>query len=156
MKAGEGGSQTLIVAGETPEACGPAKGAFDHPSPWEKNQAALGLGKLDDFETDAMSRRVLSGGLTGIALIHKGHLDGLASGLLHRLAQGGDLDTVLFVGGSDFARQKMAQRVHGDRPLGAFALLGTVTVRCWPTSVAGDTVMGSHVAAERSALDFTT
>ena len=60
-----------------------------------------------------MGHRVLCGCLTGIALIHKGQLHGLASGLLHCCAQCGDLGTVLFVGGSHLERQKVAQSVHG-------------------------------------------
>src|SRR5437764_13095640 len=126
MKTGKCRRQAFIVAGEAPEACGPTEGAFDHPPSWEKHKAPFGFRELDDFETDSMGGRILRRGLTCIALIHKSQLHGLASGFLYRFTQRSDLGTVLFVGGSYFERQKMAQSVYGDMQLVTFASLCAV------------------------------
>ncbi len=54
MKTSESRRQPFIISGEAAEACGPTKGAFDHPTPWEENKATFGFGKLDDFATDSI------------------------------------------------------------------------------------------------------
>ena len=50
----------LIVLGEPSEAGGPGEGTLDDPSSGQENEAAFGLGQLDDAEFDA----VLGGGDT--------------------------------------------------------------------------------------------
>jgi len=44
MKAGEGFGVALVVLDEPTEAGDPSEGALDHPAPWQKDEAAFGLG----------------------------------------------------------------------------------------------------------------
>jgi hypothetical protein len=70
------------------------KDYFDHPAPGQQNEAALGLGQPDDFEADAVLGRRRRGGLSGVALVDEGHLDGLGSDVLDGPGEFGDLGTI--------------------------------------------------------------
>jgi len=59
--------------------------------------------------------------IAGVALVHKGHLHRLAGYLLDLFRQLRDLGPVLFIGGGDIQRQQMAQGIHREVGLAAFA-----------------------------------
>src|SRR6266480_2642979 len=61
MQACQRSRQPLIVASQTPNASHPGEGAFDHPAPGQKHEAALGLGQLHHHQLDAffLARRWL-------------------------------------------------------------------------------------------------
>ncbi len=87
MQAGQDVRQTLIVTRQPPEAGGPGEPTLDHPPLGEQDEAAFGLGQLDDLQADAVGCSGVSRFRAGVALVDVGELDGLAGGLLHRGGQ---------------------------------------------------------------------
>lgn len=75
--------------------CHVRKDYFDHPTPWQQDKTALGLGELDHLEHDAVCLGGFGGSLTGLALIDIGELDTLTGCVLDRLRQFVDQGTVL-------------------------------------------------------------
>ena len=127
--------QPLVVTRQAAEARGPGEAALDDPALRRQHEAALGLGQLDDFQADAMPGGGIGRLLTGVALIHVGQLDRLASGFLHGSRQDIHLGAVLGIGRGDVQREQVAQRVDSGMDLGAFAPL--VPVVAGPSATLG-------------------
>ena len=81
MNSFEGLWEPFIVSGEASEACGPGKGAFDHPSARQQHEAAFCHGILDHFDTYAVLLCGGGGGGSSVALVDIGQLDRSAGDL---------------------------------------------------------------------------
>jgi hypothetical protein len=68
VEAFDGLWQSLVVAHEPSEACGPGEGPLDDPASGQQDEAPLSLGELDDLELDAVFGGV-GGRLAGVALV---------------------------------------------------------------------------------------
>ena len=113
-------------ASEYVRFCHLRKDYFHHPAPWQEHEAALGLGQLDDLQSDAVGHGVLGRGVARVPLIHKRHLHGGTGCLLHRRRQRGNLGAVLVIGRGDVQRQQMAEGIDRQMHLAALAPLGSV------------------------------
>jgi hypothetical protein len=129
MQSRHGSGKPLIVAGQTPKARHPGKGAFHHPAPGQQDKAMLGLWQLDDGQLDALGGRRLGRSVSSIGLVDKGHLHRLAGGLLHPLRQLAHLGAILLIGRRDQQGQQMPQRIDRHMHFAAFAPLGTIIAR---------------------------
>jgi hypothetical protein len=54
VQAGQGAGVSFVVFDEPSASCRPSEGAFDDPASWQKHEAVLCLGQLDDFKGDAL------------------------------------------------------------------------------------------------------
>jgi hypothetical protein len=117
---------SFVVFDEPLASCRPCEGAFEDPTFWQKHEAALWLGKLDDFGGDALLLCSFDGLLPGVALIdiRKGY--SLARRLLDCFGEAADLGAVIDIGGGDMERQQMAERIDRQMQLGAALALGAV------------------------------
>jgi len=64
-----------------------AEGPFDDPAAWQERDALLSSWQLDNFQANARLRRGVFGLRASVALVHKGHFNGLAGCLLNCLRQ---------------------------------------------------------------------
>jgi hypothetical protein len=78
VQASQRAGKPLIVVDQSPKAGDPGERALHHPSARQQDKAALGLRQLDHLQVNALCRRGGCRLISGIALIHKCHLDGFA------------------------------------------------------------------------------
>ena len=99
---------------------------FWDPTPGQQDEAALGLGQLDDFQLDPMFFGLLSRCISGIALVNESEFDRLTSDLLDRLRQFAHLRSILLIGGRHQQSQQVAQGIDRRMHFAAFAPLGAI------------------------------
>ncbi|MDB5075414.1 MAG: hypothetical protein JWO42_1593 [Chloroflexi bacterium] len=111
VQADERLGQAFVVLGPPAEARSPGEAAFDHPPVRQEDEAALGLGQLDDFEGDALLLGGFGHVLAGVAQVQKGHVDVVAAHRLNPLRQGCHLGALLLVGLRHRHPQQVALRI---------------------------------------------
>jgi hypothetical protein len=80
--SGEGVGEPFVVSCESAEACGPGEASFDHPSSWQQDEAAFGLGVFDHLQLNAVLGRGIGCGLAGVSLIDIGQFQAAVGDLL--------------------------------------------------------------------------
>lgn len=126
MRPGDCFWQPFVVPHQPAGARDPGKTALCHPAPGQRHEPALGVGRLNDLQPDAVGRGPWGGLVPGLALVHKGDLHGLAGRLLHRGGQEGDRVPLSLVRRSDAQRQQRAEGVLRRVRLPALAVGCTV------------------------------
>ncbi len=96
MQPSQGLRQAFVVTGEATKARYPAKAALDDLTTGQEHKAFLGLRQLDHLQTYTLFGGSSHGVVARVALVDKGHLDGLAGRFLDCLGQLLDLSAVLF------------------------------------------------------------
>ncbi len=113
--------KSFVVAGESSEACDPCEAGFDDPSAWQQDEASFGHGVLDHFKPDAVLLGGFRGVGPGVALVHIGKLDCVASHALHVFSKRTNLRSITLVCGSDPECEQVAQRIDRDVDLRSLA-----------------------------------
>ena len=54
VKGGECLGEAFVVSGQSAESCGPSEASLDDPSARQQDEAAFGLGVLDDLQLNAV------------------------------------------------------------------------------------------------------
>ena len=66
VEAFEGCPEMFVVLDEMSSAlCSPCQGALHDPAPWQKHEAALGLGQVHELQCDAVRARRITGSTSG-------------------------------------------------------------------------------------------
>lgn len=98
----------------------------------KRDEAAFGLGELDDFQLEAVSGSRLRGRGARAALVDVGQCDVIARHGFNLGDERSDLDTILFVGGSNPQGEKVTQPVHDRVDFCAIAPLRSVVASARP------------------------
>ena len=69
MQPSHRSGKPLIVTRQAPKPRDPGKGTLHHPSSRQQDEAAFGLGQLDDCQLDALRGRRLSRVISGVGLV---------------------------------------------------------------------------------------
>lgn len=99
------------------------------PTSRQQDEAALGFLVLDHLQPDAVRGGILGRVLSGAALIDVGDRNACTGGGLDGGGEPLDLGAVLFVRRRHLRREQMAERVHRQVQLGAFAAFGAILSR---------------------------
>jgi hypothetical protein len=98
--------QALVVPDQPAEARGSRKGTLHHPPAWQQDEAPLGLSVLDHLELDPVVLGRCRHIVTGVALVHEGHLHRFAGHLLHLAGEFLRLRPLLLRGWRDHQRER--------------------------------------------------
>src|SRR6202166_5236625 len=101
VKGGECLGEAFVVSGQSAESCGPSEASLDDPSARQQDEAAFGLGVLDDLQLNAVPGGCAVSGFSGVALVNVGKFHMVSGDLLHRFGELAHLGAVLLVGGGD-------------------------------------------------------
>ena len=118
----------LVILDQPAAACGPGKGSFHNPSPWQQDKTPLCLWQFDDVQGDALGCYGVCGCLAGVALIDIGEFDTVTCCILDIGGKAFHRGTVTGVGRYDVQGEKVAERVHGHMHLRPALAFGTVVL----------------------------
>ena len=83
MNASQSLGEPFVISGEASKARGPGEASLDHPAARQQNESAFCSCMFDHFQLNAMRRRRILRGFSGVSLIDIGQLHMVSGDLLH-------------------------------------------------------------------------